>query len=827
MKKTITLLLLFVFSISLSAQWPGMGGQKKKKIKGKITGVVKDSITGEAIPFATLALKKAGKEKIVNGLISEDDGSFKFGEVFTGKYDITVSFLGYTEKLIKDVELTLKKPDKKVGTIMLSPSNVLLDAVEVTEKRALIESKVDKIVFNAEDDSSISGGDATDVLRKVPLLSVDLDGNVSLRGSQNVRILINGKPSGMFSSNVAEALKMFPADEIKKVEVITAPGAKYDGEGSGGIINIITKRKNVEGIAGSINSSIGNRQSNAFLNLNVGRGRFGFTGNSSVFYSAPIDATVSFARTNLAEDQTFYSYDGITNSSRLGFNGSLSAFYDFNAFNAINSSITFRGFGFDQDGTSDGIIGPEMFMRTNTNDNLFSGYDWNTDYTRKYEDNETREFSMAVQVSGNTQNQDNILIDEIPTQVVQLRNENIFNDGDNLELTGQVDYVHPVGNSNKLEVGAKTLVRNIKSDSRFNYFNAQTSAYDILDTDRSNLFDYDQNVMAGYMSYNFFFKKLNIVTGLRYENTDISGTSTPVEVNTAVVDTNYHSFLPNIAISKTLKGFRTVKVSYSQRIARPSLFYLNPFRNTSDLGNISQGNPSLSPEITHQYELSYNTNILGFTIFSSIYYKRTNDIIEQITLNDGSIAVNTFDNVGRNNSYGLNFFSTKNFGNLTFRGGGDVYTYNVDGIVGGQELSTNQLSYRLFTNGEYSFSGTLKADFFGFFQAPRFTLQGQNPSFSIYGVGFRKDFKKWSLGLRMIEPFHANKNFDSDIQGADFRQTSSFVLPFRSIGVNFRYKFGKVDFKARKSKIKNTDMKQGEGNGGGDTGGGMGNRQGG
>src|SRR5690606_38493930 len=225
------LLLCFFIVITMNAmhaQFPGGGMPKGPELKGKITGTVIDSLTGQPIGYATLSITKKGSKIILDGILSQEDGSFTFSEVKTGSYDITVSFLGYEDKKLEKVETTLKSPDIHLDKIILSPSTVLLEAVEITEDKALIENKIDKLVFNAENDASIAGGDATDVLRKVPMLSVDLNGNVSLRGSQNVRILINGKPSGMFSGNVADALKMFPADQIKKVEVITAPSAKYD-----------------------------------------------------------------------------------------------------------------------------------------------------------------------------------------------------------------------------------------------------------------------------------------------------------------------------------------------------------------------------------------------------------------------------------------------------------------------------------------------------------------------------------------------------------------------------------------------------------------------
>ena len=808
MKIKLTVLFLLV-SLSMNqsfAQWGGFGGKKGPSIKGKITGSVIDSTSNVPVSYATISLKKAGSDKIINGTLSEDDGSFKFADIKDGKYDLEVSFLGYKAKQVKSVELTLKDPDYSIGNILLLPDNVILDEVQITEKRALFENKVDKIVFNAEDDSSISGGDAADVLRKVPLLSVDLDGNVSIQGSQQVRILINGKPSGMFSANAADALKMFPADQIKKVEVITSPGAKYDGEGSGGIINIITKKENVEGIAGTVNASAGNRQNNGNLNLNIGKGRFGFTTNAGLWYSNPIDGTNNFLRMSDAGD-VLYRFDGITNTSRIGFNGSASAFYDFNAYNALNTSITYRGFGFDTEGTSNGSFGFGDFNRTSLGNNLSSGYDWNTDYTKKFAGNEKQELVLAAQVSGSVQNQDNFITD---IGVIN-RNENIVNDPDNLELTGQIDYVHPVGKANKIEVGAKTVIRRIDSDSKFLAFNDQSQDYDILDVSRSNLFLYDQDVMAGYLSYNYYIGKLNLVTGLRYERTQIDGDGSAAEQD---FTNGYTNWLPNFAISKSLKNFRSINLSYSQRIQRPSLRFINPFINTTDIGNISFGNPLLNPELTHKVELGYNTSIKGVTIFGKLYYKQTEDIIESVLSLGEQASLNTFDNVGQNKSVGINLFLNKTIKKFTIRGGGDVFTYNVTGVANGEMLENSQISYRIFTSGEYAITGNIKADFFAFFNAPRFTLQGQNASFSMYALGFRYDITNdFSLGVRMVEPFTANKSFDSNIDGLGFTQTSSFVLPFRSFGLNVKYKFGKVDFKERKSKIRNSDLKQDDGGG--------------
>ena len=343
------LLLLFFLSFSVfgTAQPPwGGGANKGPSIKGKITGTVIDSVSGEPLEFATLVLIQSRDEKQLDGVISEPDGSFKITEVKNGKYKLNISFLGYENRILEGVETTLEKPDLDLGTIYMTPSGINLAEVVVSDQAALVENRIDKLVYNAEKDGTTTGGDAADVLRNVPLLSVDLEGNVSLRGSSNILILINGRPSTMFGSNIAEALKTIPADQIKTVEVITSPSAKYDGEGSSGIINIITKKRNAEGFTGSVNSSIGTRQNNGGINLNWLKGRFGLNGGANSFWSWRREGNIEFFREDglSTGEGTIFEQNGPNSSQVLGFNGNFGAYYDFNAYNSINSSIRFNGF---------------------------------------------------------------------------------------------------------------------------------------------------------------------------------------------------------------------------------------------------------------------------------------------------------------------------------------------------------------------------------------------------------------------------------------------------------------------------------------------------
>ena len=791
------------------AQFPGGGMNKGPELKGKITGSLVDSVSGQPIGYATLSITKKGSKIMLDGILSEEDGSFVFQEVKTGTYEITISFLGYEDKKLEKVEATLKNPDIHLDKIFMVPSNVLLDAVEITEDKALIENKIDKLVFNAENDASIAGGDATDVLRKVPLLTVDLNGNVSLRGSQNVRILINGKPSGMFSGNVADALKMFPADQIKKVEVITAPSAKYDGEGSAGIINIITKKSDIDGFAGNVNASVGNRQNSLFTNLNAGKGRFGSSANAAIFYSVPLDGSVEFYRSDITPAGVrIVEQNGLQKTSRLGGNVSLSAFYDFNGYNSLTSSFSYRGFGFSSKGNIDGsIMDPasginDSYLRNTKGINANDGFDWNTDYTKKFQ-KEGQELSLAVQYSKQNNDQDNNITESHTSLTVLDRDTEVVNDGDNHETTLQADYTHPFTKSTKLEVGAKGVLRRIVSDY-------QTDVLENFSFTRvSDIYNYNQNVYAGYASLQFYvFKKIGVQTGLRYEATDISGISENEQSNP--VKNAYGNFLPSITFSRSFPKFRTLKLSYTRRIQRPGLQFINPFNNTSDFINRVEGNPYLSPELVDQIELSYNITFWGITTFSSVYYKKTSDIIEQVLLIDElGLSKNTFLNIGTNQAFGLNTFLTKTIKSFTLRTGGNLFSYDANGVINNEPIARKSYEYNLFLNGEIKFTATLKADFFGFFRSPVRTIQGDNPAFSIYGMGIRKEFKNSSIGLTLIEPFNEDKFFRSNISNDQFTQKSAFSIPFRSIGINYRVKFGNVDFKERKSKVRNTDVKQG------------------
>ncbi len=823
MKKSLLLVFAVLAVLQIYAQQPshgGMRGQAKgPSITGRITGTVLDSLSGQPIDYASVVLisQKSGKE--VDGTVTDEKGQFKFPEAKIDKYKIHFSFLGYDEKNVLNIELTPQKPDARLDEIYLVPSSLLLEEVTVTGEASVIENKIDRIVYNADKDVTLGAGDATDVLRKVPLLSVDLDGNVSLRGSSNIQILINGKPSGMFSTNVADALKMFPSDQIKSVEVITSPSAKYDGEGTAGIINIITHKKQVDGYTGSINVAPGNRHNTTSLNLNAAKGRFGVNGGAFAVYSNPRDGIFRFERGPLEGEQKLeptLTQNGITNTSRVGYRGNFGAFYDINAYNSINSSISFHGHNFDRDGNTSAFLDlggtEEITNRNNTNNTVDLGYDWNTDYTRSFPNSE-REFSLGMQVSGNVDNTTSRLLQTGNFEYLGI-DEKSKNDGTNLETTFQVDYVHPFSKNVKLETGAKTILRTINSNFVYDTLDFGQSDNYQRDASRSDEFDYRQNVYAGYASMNVnFARNYGLIAGVRYEQTEITGDYKFDETKFA---TDYANWLPSVILSRKLSQFSSLKTSYNMRIQRPSLRFINPYEDQQDRNNRSFGNPEVKPEITNNYELGYNTFLKGIVLNASLYYRHTTDVIESILKVDETegFSYTTFDNIGKENSIGLSLFGSVTIEKIwQIRGSFDIRRAALESNLPDLNQSNTGYEYNSHLSSTISLPAGMKVEIFGMFRNPRVTLQGSQATFWMYSLGIQKDLfkKRGSVGLRIANLFNRALNFDSELRGADFYQNSYFEYPFRSYGLSFNYRFGKLDFKTkvRKSKVKNDDQKSG------------------
>lgn len=798
MKRLLLLFTFFILIQQANAQF-GMGGAQKVTVTGRITALIIDSATKAPVDYATISLVRVKDNKSVNGGVTDSKGKVTLQNVAPDQYKLVVGFMGYKGKSIL-LKTTLEKPDLNAGTITLSGTQSNLKEVAIVGKTPMIESKIDKVIYNAEQDVSNAGGNAGDVMRKVPMVTVDIDGTPSLRGSA-VRVLINGKPSGTMAGSVADALKMIPAEEIKSVEVITSPSAKYDAEGAGGIINIITKRKASQGMNGNVSLAAGTRQNNGAASLNVKKGRLAVSANAGGQYAIPQDTKVEILNENYALGTTS-SQSGYTRAKRYAYNGGFGLDYDINGYNSLSTNVKYTKFSNGSDGSFGAMDFNDNtttnYLRTSKNDNGVSNVDWSADY-RRTSKKAGEEFTMSGQASfgRNTTNYSTFYTFPNATNNTVLNGDNT---GKNNEYTVQADYVYPFGKGIILETGAKGIFRTIESK------------YATSDQD----FNYDQNVAAAYGVLSFkLAKALSFKGGLRAEYTDISGVSgTNLNFNN-----DYFNLFPSAIISQTLSKNSTLKLSYNRRMQRPSLTYLNPFLNQNDPQNQTQGNPDLRPELTDLIELGYTTFIKGSMINASVFYRRTGDVIESIYIPTSRLT--TYDNVGNNRSFGGNIFGSYNpTPKWTLMGNFSLYSYDVNNP--NSDLSTGlYANYSVFGRSALSFNGGWSTELFGVYSGRKKTFQGTTGAMTFYGAAFKKEImkKKATVGVNMLNPFTRDLHIRTDNSSSTFLQQTNIYYPLRSFGVNFSYKFGKVSFAPAKKKINNDDLKQEEGTGGGGVGG--------
>jgi outer membrane receptor protein involved in Fe transport len=801
----------------------------------KITGQVNDATSRKPVEFATVALTEPGTGKTIDGAVCDANGKFTINKVAAGKYIVSVSFIGYDTKTI-DVDIDGKK-GADLGTITISTAAKLLNEVTVEGQKALIEERVDRTVYNAENDATAKGGDATDVLKRVPLLSVDMEGNVSLRGNQNVTVLINNKPSSIVASSVGDALKQIPADQIKSVEVITSPSAKYDAEGSAGIINIVTKKNTLQGLTLNVDAAADIRGSSLGLNGNYRKGKMGLTLGGWGRYNYNIRGEFESEQIGLNPDNgsvTSINTQSAENRNRGLFgNYNLGWDYDINDKNLLAASVRFglRDFNNFQDGlrsrqyANDGTL-----LNSSLRDVEMAMDGGNVDvsltYTHLYAKPQ-RELSFMglYSHSNNDSDFENFVLNETDFSTMN-RIKNI-NDSYNQEMTFQVDYVTPLRTNQMLEVGGKTIMRKVYSD--FMYYTATGADGEYVlapSTDLSNNLNYDQNVTSGYMSYTYSTKSgYSLKAGSRYEYTTISAyTKTESDIK---IDP-YGVLVPSVNVSKKLKGGNMIRASYNRRIQRPSIKFLNPNIQAANPLNIMVGDPKLDPEFTNNYELTWSTTIKTTNVNMSAFHRNTNggiqpvrDLIGNDSSNPDTVRTQ-FMNIGHENAYGVSAFANFVIGKLSLNGFTDAYYADLDNNNPDPLYRASNrgwvVSGRIF--GSYNFTKGWGVQFFTLARSRQVLLQGDVSRFYMYNLGVRKEFKekRGSIGVsteNFLRPYLAMTNrFESPIliqKGTN----KMYNLNFR---ISFSYRFGKMGNQKPKRKLKtinNDDLKDG-GDGGGE-----------
>ncbi len=789
MKRTL-ILVFILFSFSILAQ--------KSSKNGSLSGIVVDSVSQKPVEFASISIIDPITNKPVNGAMCDADGKFLVNQLNEGNFQLVISFVGYTSKKI-DLKLTDKANQIKLGSIALGPLVKLLREVTVEGQKELVEEKVDRTIYNAEQDATTKGGDATDVLKRVPMLSVDADGNVSLRGSQNIKVLINNKPSTISANSVADALKQIPADMVKAVEVITSPSSKYDAEGSGGIINIVLKKNTLEGMFLSTDATAGIRGSNLGMNASYRKGKMGFTVGSFFRENYNIMSDYSNQQTTFTPDAKYNTQqahnhnDGTNSTYTFGWD------YDINKYNSLTASarVGVQDQNSYQDQlittTTEGNVITKQTLQNVKSTNIGENYDASLAYTKKFEKKE-REFNFLGIVSRNNQTNGYVINSLLPSDFSVLTRNKNDNPGSTQEVILQADYQEPIKEDQLLEFGAKTTIRNVLSDYSYYVATGDAGAYAIDATRKPNGFNYNLAISGAYVAYTVKLKAYTLKAGGRYEYTDINAhfNSQP---NIAIP--SYGTLVPSINFSRKLDNGKMIKASYTRRIQRPGLRDLNPNIQGSNSKNVSVGNPYLKPEYADTYDLSYKTNIKDVTLNISTYVRYNSNDIQPVRIvrNDTIFAI--AQNIGTEENYGTSVFASIPVSDkFTLNGGTDIFYRILRNNVSDPTLNATNSgitpNFRIF--GTYNFNKLWSVQFFSAFQGKNYNLQGYRTNPISHSVSVKKNIwgKNGSLTLGLDNFATPSYQINSVLNSAYLNQTTTSTLKNFVIKVSFSYKIGRI-----------------------------------
>ena len=779
---------------------------------GGISGNVIDAGSRKPVEYVTVTLTDTAG-KVVNGITTGADGKFSLTGLRSGHYTLQLESVAYEKYSITAIHITPDKKEIRLGSISLTSLSKTLGGVTVTSKAKLIENRIDKIVYNAANDITSQGGVATDVLKKVPQVSVDLDGNVELQGSSSIRFLINGKPSAVFGSNLADVLSSIPASQIKSIEAITSPGAKYDAQGTGGIINIILKDSKVKGMNGSVSGSLGTRAENGSVNLNARNKNIGvnvfFSGNAQLRSHTPNTYTRTAPDIELLQA-------GYSEFTRSGYHTGAGVDWDLSTKQNISANISFGRYGNDGYGITDqqqttgtGPAAEQLHSERYSSSHSYTpSTEWSFSYKRKLR-KEGEELSLqyddaiALPRSGYLQYQ------TYKGEASPFAGSKSESPGRDRETEMMLDYTLPVNETTELETGFKTVIQDIHSNANVLPYHSSTGDY-LPDPLQSYILNYHRNVYAVYVAASFAIGEcLNIKAGLRYENTrssiDFPGT----------VIRPYNTWAPSVILSHKFSNDNTIKISYSKRIERPDYGDLNPFINLADPYNINTGNPALLPEIGNNFELGYNHQLPGGgSLYISAFARLNSDNIlsyvnffPDYQVGDSiyhNVSVSSRANLGREDRMGLNISGmwpvTRKFTIRTNMFGSSLKFIN--------SLKSNEiirgLDARVNANLTYEFNQKLVAESFLSYRSSGVTVQGKRPSFFVYTFAMRQFIanKKASIGLTATNPFnHYTKQITTTRNDA-FSAGNIRWQPYQSFGISFTYKFGKLEFKKQKEEDK-------------------------
>ncbi len=808
---------------------------------GSVSGKVTDA-QGNPVGYATVTLLRRDSS-VANGDLTQDDGSFNITPTGTGKFRLRIESIGTITKLM-DLEITPDAPNKNLGKIKLTPTETALKQVDVVGERPVIEMKVDKKVFNVEKNITAAGGSVSDVLQNVPSVSVDADGNVSLRGNTDVTILIDGRPATLLGSDVASALQSLPAGSVDNIEVITNPSAKYDAQGTAGIINIVTKKDGRLGINGNITLGVGSGDKyNGNAGINIRKGKWTAFANGSFRINNTYN-DVTTLRSNINQlgyvNQSFATFEEVPRHFNGSFN-SVGVTYDPDKNNSfsLTENINFMEFGFKDNSNyyifnnpTDTISSFRQYRNTDFKVDIFS-LSTNANYKHKFrkKDEElTIDVTGATSMITRTQNYLTSILADTSKMFVTPTVESAPATGGNNSVNVAADFTDPLFTANgKLGLGIKSQ-----------FFGFNSSGLPQIDTGKSKNayvdstlladYNYTTSIQAAYVNWSDQVGKFGYQAGLRVEDAIYSGTGTVPR------DTSYkNSFLnlfPSAFVSYKLTDNQSIYLSYSRRTNRPDFRSLLPFKDLSNPGTVNMGNPTLLPEFIDNLEFSYNkSDKRGDNFIVSAYYSYTRNLTQRVTrsVTAADSAIGLKQEVGELLSLPLNIASGATYGlegtgHFQFTKWWDAtvnanFFQNYLSVDGGNTVDTvyhlvNSNGFSWFAKGNTSVKlpkgFTIQANVN--YESPKVIAQGTLQESWWADLAVKKGFLKNKITLVLnVSDIFNTRRFVTDYSLTHYYENINRVKENRIANFSVSYRFGKADAgKGKKPKMEDKSLKPDE-----------------
>ncbi|MBL7906374.1 MAG: TonB-dependent receptor [Bacteroidales bacterium] len=803
MKLRFTLLLLnlflaFLLPVSMLAQGgqgrPGTGGERPAI--GTIKGKLVDDASGNPIEYGSIAIFSQRDSSIAGGTITDPKGAFKIEQVKVGRYFVKIQFIGYETRYIRDITIRPDNPLADLGQVKLHTTATSIGGVEVTAEREMISSNLDKKVIQVDKTIASVGGTAADVMQTIPSVTVDVEGNVSLRGSSNVIVLIDGKPSGMVDISSGELLQQIPASSIESVEVITNPSVRYDPEGTSGILNIVLKKKSLQGFNGmvSITAGTGDRY-NGSLNLNYRQNRFNFFGG--------YDARTGIFNSS-GETRRESSYNGISSllvqsqsmaNERNSHN--VNAGFDFYAddFNSFTFSVQYRNMLFGSEGdilsttynANDSLT--RSFKRYSNSEREIQSFTYNASYKRLFE-KKGKELTVDFMVNDNSMGgSQDIRQEEFTSGMPQMDPVLQLSGSDNTNRMYmlQANYTTPAGKGGRIETGFKGTVKDLQMRNFLKDYVYESESWEVNPL-ANNFFDYSEQIYAVYGIYSSSYKKLKYQAGLRVEQLL---SDSELELTSEKFSRSYPSLYPSVHLQYEKNEKSQFQLSYSRRVSRPSHRQLNPFVDYSDSLNIRYGNPKLDPEFINSYELGWLYFTKKGSLNATAFYRHTTGIIERITeLREGGITAGTFENLGSASNLGIEMIVNGDI-NKWLKANANVSGFRTV-VVGDEIAGIETVTGTVFTakaNVTFMVFKDLSLMLSGNYRSPEIEAQEKEEAVYFADAALKYDFlkRKASLSLRVSDIFDSRK-FDSETTGEGFTITSNQRRDSRIAYLGFTYR---------------------------------------